>query len=1027
MINYLFLKLKLITSSIAWVMIFSLVSFSSYAQKNHKVSGTVKDENGEPVIGATVQKLGTKVITTTDFDGQYTIKAKDGDIIQFIYIGMETLSKTVKGNSLNATLQTKASALDEVVLIGYGTAKKKEITGAVARVKSEDLERIVTSDIGNAIQGQVSGVNIVAPSTPGGSSEILIRGITSIFGDNTPLWVVDGIIQAEDPQIPPSEIETLDILKDAASTAIYGARGAAGVILVTTKQGKAGTLKVRVNGSSAIQVRRPAVPLLNSTEQLYVNTVTFRNNTGDIDSNIRLNVLQNPTALQNETDLNDIMFNDYAQVHNYNTSVSGGTKDISYNVTMGIFDQKGLQLNSAYKRFNTRANTTYKQGKLSVNTSIGLSYDKRDIPRSNLLSQLIVYSPNQAGLDISQLNDLVDNGDDANRLTWVIQSLRTEEYLKTLRSNASININYDVNKNLSLRARSGVTYFTGRGKIKVPYQEVINRSTGRPITQPASSYIDDRSNERTNFYAEFGGNYKKEFNGHKFNLGLFVTAEKYAFEQFRARRREVNNDLDVLDSATGEQTTDSGTDIVDTRLSQISRLQYNYKGKYNLTASLRADKSSKFSKENNLGIFPSLGVSWNVSDEDFWSGLKNTVNSFKLRATRGTVGNDRIPSYSYQSVITSNLNYVGQTASGESLANGATATVYANPNIKWETSVQTNLGTDVSFLKNKITLGAEYYNTDKRDMLFPIFLPTSTGAAGNGTIIYNVGNMTNKGVELSARFRHKVGKLWFQMAGTFATNQNEITKINGSTDFLFTTDNGLVSRAQTQSRVTAHEVGREAGAFFLWRTNGIINTEEKLADYQRVDSNARMGDVMFIDQNNDGQLNDDDRVYSGSGLPKYEIGYNVNATYKNFDFSMNWYAALGHEIMNGFNAWSYGFGRHKDLIYQWSEANPVTNVPAYRDDMRNHRNYIGYSDLWLEDGSYLRLKQITLGYSFPKKTTKKLGIDKLRFYISSQNPLTFTKYSGYNPEVGGGVPAKGLDKGTGPISVQYLAGINFNF
>lgn len=1027
MINYLFSKLKLITNNVAFVMIFLLVSSSSYAQKNQTVSGLIKDENGEPIIGVTVQKAGTQVITASDFDGQYSIKAKKGDIIQFSYLGKEKISKTVTGSTLNVVMITEANALDEVVLIGYGSVKKKELTGAVARVEAEEIERITTSDLGSAIQGQISGVNVVASSTPGGDSEILIRGITSINGDNTPLFVLDGIIQENDPKIAPSEIASLDVLKDAASTAIYGARGAAGVILITTKQGEKGSLKVRLNGSSGIQVRRPAVSLLNSADQLYVNTVSFRNTTGNIDSDIRLNAIQNPAGLQNETNLNDIIFNDEAYLHNYNVNVSGGSKDMSYNVTMGLFEQTGLQLNSGYNRFNTRSNTTYKKDKLTINTSVGLSIDNRDIPRTNLLSQLIVYSPNQAGLNIEQFSDLTDNGEDANRLTWVIESLRTEEYLKTLRSNASININYNLSKNISLIAKGGLNYSTGRRKTFRPYQPVFNRSTQEEISNPINSFIEDRSTENKSFYTELGTNIKKTFDKHKVNLSLFVTAEEYTREDFRARRVQPNNDLNVLNAAIGEQTVRSGFDYTNTRLSQISRLQYSYNEKYNLSTSIRFDKSSIFHPDRNLGIFPSVAFAWNVSDEDFWLGLKDKINSFKIRASHGTVGNDRIGPYNYQATVIPNLNYYSADGTNENIANGATQQSIVDPSITWETSRQKNLGVDLAFLRNKFTLSAEYYITDKENMLFPIRTAPTDGGGVRGTVTRNVGNMTNEGIEIAAKFKHQIGKLWFQMSGTFATNKNVITRINGTQDFLLTNDFGLVSRAPNQSRITGHKVGREAGAFYLWQTDGIIDSQEKLADYQTINSNARMGDVIFKDLNNDGSLDDDDRVYSGSGLPKYEIGYNLVAYYKNFDFSMNWYAALGHEVINGFNAWAYGFGRHQDLVYQWSEANPVTTVPAYRDDIRRHDNFIGYSDLWQEDGSYLRLRQITLGYSLSKKAVKKLGINKLRFYVSSQNPLTFTKYSGYNPEVGGGINARGLDKGTGPISVQYLAGVNFNF
>ena len=329
--------------------------------------------------------------------------------------------------------------------------------------------------------------------------------------------------------------------------------------------------------------------------------------------------------------------------------------------------------------------------------------------------------------------------------------------------------------------------------------------------------------------------------------------------------------------------------------------------------------------------------------------------------------------------------------------------------------------------KNKLTLTAEYYYADKEDMLFPVYLPLSAGGGSNANVTLNVGNMVNKGFELSAGYNGKVGNVTYKMNGTFSTNQNEITQINGDTDLIQTNDFGLVGRAPLQSRITYLALGREVGAFYLWRTDGIINTEEKLAEYQKIDNNARMGDTRYIDQNIDGILDDKDRVYSGSGLPKYEIGYNLNLKYKSFDFSMNWYAALGQEIMNGFDAWAYGFGRHKDQIYQWSEVNPDSNIPAYRNDMRRHPNYLGYSDHWLEDGSYIRLRQVSLGYNIPWNTVQKWGFRQLRFYVSAQNPLTITKYSGYNPEIGGGVVSRGLDKDTGPISAQYLVGINVQF
>ncbi|UMB61691.1 TonB-dependent receptor [Lutibacter sp. A80] len=1028
------IKILVSKKVIARYMLLSLFvffcNFNSHAQ-NITVQGIVtSSDDGLPIPGATVLLKGTTNGTTTNFDGEYTIKAKVGDVLLFSFMGMQDQGLKVKGKQLNVVMTPDIESLEEVVVIGYGTVKKKELTGAVTQVQSEALEKISTSDLATALQGQAAGVNIISSSTPGGSAEILIRGITTL-GDNTPLYVVDGIIQESDPRIPPSDIETIDILKDAASTAIYGSRGATGVILITTKQGKEGSLQVRTNVSYAIQHRNAAIPLMNSVEQTYFDLVVKRNVGGffDEESASSLEIVKNPYSFQNETDLNSLIFpSNNAPVQNYNTNISGGTKDITYNVSVGFFQQEGLQLNSSYERFNTRANTVYSKDKLRIQTSVGLSIDNREIPQNFLLSQAIVYNPTQNGLDPSNFSTLDGgSGDDVNRLGWVLESLRTEQNIKAVRTNASFRINYKISKNLSIASNTGLTTQNTYGSEYRPYQAIYS-TEGKLQTNPNTSYIRRSSGYRTSLSSDAGITFQKQLNDHKLTLTAFATIEKYKNEQFSAERTGATDpDGRVLDRATGEQTVSSGFDYTDTRIGTIGRLQYDYKGKYLFSSSVRRDGSSKFPSDNQWGVFPSVSLAWNISDEKFWKSFKETANNFKLRLSHGSVGNDRIGSYEFSPGIEQNLNYVGYDGTNETLNLGASQTSYANELLKWETTTTSNVGIDLGFFRNKLTITAEYYYAKKKDMLFPVFLPLSAGGGNNASVTLNVGNMTNTGAEISAQYKGHTGKVNWNMNANFSTNTNEITKINGDTEFLFTNDFGLVNRAPTQSRVTALAVGQEAGAFYLWTTNGIVDTEEKLAEYQKIDSGARMGDTMFNDNNNDGILDDNDRVYSGSGLPEYEIGYTFNAKYKNFDFSMNWYAALGQEIMNGFNAWAFGFGRHKDQIYQWSEANPVTSIPAYREDMRTDNNFIGYSDLWLEDGSYLRLRQISLGYSLPKKTINKLGVNRVRVYLSAQNPLTITKYSGYNPEVGGGIAARGLDKGTGPTSEQYLIGLNFNF
>lgn len=998
------------------------------------VKGVVTgSEDSLPIPGVSVvlEKNGKTTGAITDFDGNYEIQASEGDVLTFSYLGMSTVKRTVKGAQLNVAMDPETDELDEVVVIGYGAVKKKELTGAVTQVKAEDLQRIVTSDLGDALQGQAAGVNVVASSTPGGDSEILIRGITSLE-NNTPLYVVDGVVQEGDPRIPPSDIETIDILKDAASTAIYGARGATGVIIITTKQGTPGSLVVRFNGSYAIQNRRAAVPLMNSVEQTYFDVVTQRNTEGALDDQVRLQILQRPTTFQNETNLNDLIFDQNVPIQNYNLNISGGTNDITYNVALGLFDQEGLQINSGFQRFNTRINTTYKKNKIRIQSSLALIREDRDIPQGFLLSQAIVYRPTQDGLDLSLFDELTQGGDDVNRLGWVIESLRTQQNQKNVRTNAAFSFNYDITDNLKFSSNIGLTSFNSFRRDYRPYQEIFN-SQGILQSQPSNSYIENRTNYNRSLNINAGLTYQKQIEDHKLTFTVFATREKYENDAFRASRRGATNaGATVLDLATGAQSVSSGFDYVNTRIGTIGRVQYDYKSKYLLSASVRRDGSSLVSPlvspKKQWGIFPSLAFAWNISDEGFWNKYKRTINNFKLRLSHGTVGNDRVRAYSFIAGLEQNINYVGINPStgGEVLQLGTTQVDFANKTLKWESTTTSNIGIDLGFLKNKLTLTAEYYYADKEDMLFPVALPPSAGGGNNANVFLNIGNMVNKGFELSAAYRGNLGKLRFRMNGTFSTNENEITKINDDSDFLINGNSNLVGRVQDQD-ITALAVGREAGAFFLYETDGIINTEEELAEFQLIDNNARMGDTKFVDQNNDFEINEKDRVYKGSGLPKYEIGYNLNLNYKSWDFSMNMYAALGQEVMNGFDGWAYGFGRHKDLIYQWSENNPDSPIPAYRNDARRHNNFRTNSDLFLEDGSYLRLRQISVGYAIPKKTVEKWGLKWLRFYVRAQNLLTFTKYSGYNPEIGGGIAVRGLDRNTGPISTQYLMGMQLNF
>lgn len=1005
--------------------------------QNIKVSGTVVDEANLPLPGVTVKVKGTNNGVITDFDGKFIISSQSKSIVLvFSYIGMKSQELGVNGSrTVKVIMKEDSEILEEVVVIGYGAVKKKELTGAVAQVKGEELTKIITSDIGNALQGQVAGVNITAASgAPGESSGILIRGISSVTGSNTPLYVVDGVPQEGDPRLSPNEIETIDVLKDAASCAIYGTRGAAGVILITTKQGKEGAMKVAFNASYGIQTLRQAINLMNANEQTYFDIVSQRNHKQALDNDIKLEVTRRPIYFMNNTDLRDVIFKDKGVgTQNYSLNLSGGKQSLTYSVTAGYYDTEGVLINTGFQRFNTRANVNFARGKFSMAATTSMSVEDQQVGAPGVIQQALKYSPHQDMLVPGDTEPIYsDKGNFSNQLNWVGGYMNVQDDWHTLRASTSFNLNYDIIKDLRLSTRFSWGEVSAHQDYFKPYQEMYSYE-GELLSKPSDSYILKASSSNTSLTWDMSLNYKKKIKDHSLNLlGVFST-ESYDFSGFTGSKAGlIDNDLHNFNNATINPNVESkvkwNTDYTTKIVGVLGRVLYDWKSRYMVSASVRTDGSSRFNAAHRWGLFPSVSAAWNISDEPFWKPLKKTFNTLKLRASHGTTGNQNFAAYSYANVITNGYDAAFGLSGKEEVSYGATQMSFANPDVKWETTIQDNIGLDLAFLNNQITITAEYYNTRKKDMLFNVPLPSSSGIYGGTNVVLNVGNMTNSGYELAATYRKRYKQLWFQVNGTFSTNNNVITKLPGSDSFILTNDYGLEGQ-----QITVLAEGYEAGAFFLYKTDGIINTQEKLAAHKKINPSAEMGDLIYRDVAGnpdgtpDGKISEADRVYCGSGLPKYELGLNVNLNYRDFDFSMQWYSALGHEIVNGTKFLSYAYGRNKNLVSQWSEVNPYSPIPAYRGDHKKHDNFKGYTDRWLEDGSYVRLKNVTLGYTIPQKVMKKLGISKLRIYLSAQNPLTLTKYSGYNPEVGGNVSSRGIDRANYPSTVTYTAGLNIAF
>lgn len=715
------------------------ISINVMAQGKLKVQGIVTDEeNGEPLIGVTVKIVGdNKTGVITDLNGEYSIMAKKGDKIAFSYIGMKRKVMTVKSNKMDVVLSSDAVLLDEVVAIGYGTVKKKELTGAAIQVKSDELQNVVSTDVGMALQGLVSGVSVTSSAgDPGSVANIQIRGVTSISGSNTPLFVVDGVPQEGNPNLSSNEIATIDILKDAASCAIYGTRGAAGVILITTKQGQSGKMKVSLDATYGFQeiAYDKLSQVMDTREQTYCEILDGRLD-GFSDMEINYMLSKNKYYYMNNTDVMDMILEEGLRPEqSYNLTLSGGTKELTYSVMTGYYKQDGIVMNSGYDRFNMRNNLNYRKNRVKLSLSTSFSMDKTRKASGTSLGQALNFMPYTPYIDREEDEFEVPGvgySSEVNQVSMLLRAFQTKDETNKNTFSGNFGFDYELFKSFTFTTKVGINLNNTYRENFVPNASVYD-SEGTEVSVGSSS--SKAMNEATRRFSLswFGGfNYNTTFNkSHKLAVNALASYEQYDFKGFDAGRYGVmNNDIEVINGASRRPFANSKTFYIDRLLGFIGRVQYSFKEKYLLSLSTRADASSKFAKENRWGFFPSVSGGWNVSDEKFWKKLSRVMNTFKIRASYGTTGNQSFPSYSYISTVKSGIDY--PTASG-SVNYGSILTTYANPDVKWETSIQTNVGFDMAFMKNMFTLSGDIYRTDKKDMLATVKLPASTGV-GTGT------------------------------------------------------------------------------------------------------------------------------------------------------------------------------------------------------------------------------------------------------------------------------------------------------
>lgn len=1014
-------------------------------QKKYVITGTISDSKGEPLPFVAISLKGTTIGTTSNLEGRYSLglDTKDNVVLEFSSLGFVTQKITANNrNVINIKMTNESVGLDEIIAIGYGVQKKSDLTTAIASIKGDELSKIKTTNPVEALQGRVAGVSVKRISgEPGGGVDIKIRGVGTV-GNNTPLYIIDGL-PGSMFLINPDDIESMEILKDGAAAAIYGSRAANGVIIITTKGGrKNGKLKVDINSSFGLTRAAGFQDLTNTEEYLQVSTQVAVNAGQTLP--LFISSYLNGEIPKNDTDWQDAMFKD-ALMQNHSIALSGGSDKITYLLSASTIDEEGIMRGSAFEKQTVRAKMNIEEGIFKLSGNLSYAESKKDYKTYNIkemyqMNPMVpIYdenAPSGYGLALVGLN--MPSNANVMALHDNVNNYSTTHYFS-----GNINASLEPLKGLVFRLVAGIN-----NKDEFGYYH-STRFTADPKTNlndyPSVSNSD--SNWRQEMI-ETIINYSTTIDKHALKLMLAYTRNtetnrwmdaSITGKQGDKRAGFLDDNFDTLNGGQGGTPSVSGSNYTYTRASQLGRLHYSYDDKYIIQATVRRDGSSKFGEKSRYGVFPSFSAAWRVKQEGFLKDIE-WIYDFKIRGSWGKLGNEiTLGNYGYQALIstydpswnweqTNNWFYIRGVGENESHWGAAIAKSLKNDDLHWEASETMNFGFDLAMFKGSLTTNFNYYSKLTSDML--VSKPVSP-SGGVWDPIINAGRVKNQGIELELGYKSKIGKLNYSINTTLTTIKNEVLALGSAEETIY---GGYVNGLPT----TRTMVGKSIGSFYLYQTDGIfqsneeVNTHVSNVDGQDVilQTNARAGDIRFVDVNKDGILDSKDQINSGSGIPSFEYSINMNLDYKDFDFSMLWTGVGDNKIYNGNRVNFEGMSEFRNYgvsaINAWTINNTDTNMPraVYGDPNENNRA----STRFLEDGDYLRLRNIQLGYTLPKGISSAVAIDRCRFYISGQNLLTFTNYSGLDPEVGSSsVWSPGLDLNSYPMTKSFLMGVQITF
>lgn len=987
--------------------LFTLLCTSVRAQKS--ISGTVTAE-GDPLIGVSIRATGTTSGTVTDIDGKYTLSVPEtSDSLQFTYIGYRSQTIAINNRSqIDVVLNESSELLDEVVVIGYGVQKKSDLTGAVSVVESQDLVDVPTQSLGQALQGKVSGLQIIPGSgAPGADAIFRVRGVGTL-NNADPLFVVDGMILNDISFLNPRDVANVSVLKDASATAIYGARGANGVIIVTTKQGAdAGAGRITLGAYTGSQEVLRTIELANASE--YATLI----NEADVNEG-RVPRYPNPEQYGEGTDWQDAIFRT-APIRNIQLGFANGNEQSSLNLSANYFSQEGIIEGSAFDRFTVRLNTSRKiKDWLKVGNNLNLVLSGSDnINAGGILLDAYRTSP------IVSPRDTLGNFSNTSAVSNTGNPLATIEYTNSksqeYRAVGNVYAEAGLGKHFTARTSFGLDFTYARSRNFTPVFEVsANQRNEESNLSVSHAY-------RRNWLWENTLAYNNDFGKHHLD-GVVGLTYQDNFGEFLngSRSRLIGEDPSFFYLSSGDvltATNNSGVNGGDWGLvSYLGRANYVFNDRYLITVSGRVDGSSRFGANNRYGFFPSVGLGWNVSQEDFWNA-NGLISRLKLRASWGKTGNDRIGDYNYTALVNSGLNTVFGT--GEVLFPGSTLTSLANPDLRWEETTQSDIGVEIAFFANKLQLEADAYRKVTSGVLFRAPIPAYLGA---DPAVRNIAEVLNRGFDFRLTWRETKGRLTYSAGANLSLVHNEVLQLDGERNDFFAGGLGIGGQLGTNSRA-----GNPAGAFFGYELDGVFQTAEELTQFPTLGT-QRVGDLRFRDQNGDGVITaDGDRVVLGSSIPDAILGVNGSIAMAGFDLSFDLTGQFGNEIINAKKMSRFGaYNYEVSFLDRFSPDNPSTTEPRVTLAGQNIETL---SSRFIEDGSYIRLRTLTLGYTLPVAVTDRLKMQSFRLYLSGTNLWTSQEYTGYNPEIfNGSVFDNGIDRGTiYPIAKTVSVGLDVTF